>query len=85
VTKIPLMIPNLHTAQCRYSNYSVTWLQLHCHEGQKIRNFNSVFRCAAKTGYGEQSQENLTKSKCYFHWRRWYRGGMFKKFWWECL
>jgi len=67
VTKIPLMIPNLHSAQCSYNNYSVRWLKLHFHESKKIRNFSSVFKYAAKTEYGEPSQENVTESQCSLH------------------
>jgi len=67
LTKIPLMITNLHFAQCSYNKYSVRWLKLHCHETKKFRHFSSVVKCATKTGYGEPGQENLTKSQCSFH------------------
>ena len=49
VTKNLLMTTNLDTGQCSYKSYSVRWLKLHYNTSQKIRNFNSVAKSAAKT------------------------------------
>jgi len=55
VTKNLLMTTNLDTGQCSYNSYSVRWLKLHCNTKQKIRNFNSVVKSAAKTEHDETS------------------------------
>jgi hypothetical protein len=69
VTKIRPMTPKLHTAHCSYNTCSVRCLTLQCHKSTKFRNFNFDTKCAAKTGFGISSYENLTKSTCSVHYK----------------